>query len=64
MTITIAPFTVNSINSAMNEDSKNVHFPITYWGIYLDDKYISHTSSKEQAEKTKVWVEKWLRDRN
>ncbi|HSE83216.1 MAG TPA: hypothetical protein VLB01_01550 [Thermodesulfobacteriota bacterium] len=64
MTITIAPFTVSSLNSAMNENSKDVHSPIIYWGIYLDDKYISHTSSKEQAEKTKVWIEKWLRDRH
>ncbi|HEX3034830.1 MAG TPA: hypothetical protein VHT73_06800 [Thermodesulfobacteriota bacterium] len=64
MTITIAPFTVNTNNTGMNESVNNAPFPIIYWGIYLDEKYISHTSSKEQAEKTKVWVEKWLKDRN
>lgn len=43
-------------------DEKNL-LPITYWGIYLDDKYISYTSSKELAEKTKLWIQKWLEDR-
>jgi hypothetical protein len=35
---------------------------ITYWGIYLDDRYISYTSSKELAEKSRLWMEKWLKD--
>ena len=40
----------------MNE----VHVPITYWDVYLDDHRISTASSKEQAEKTREWTEKWL----
>jgi hypothetical protein len=46
MTITIEPYTINS-------NIENSNIPITYWGIYLDDKKISTTSTKEQAEKTK-----------
>jgi hypothetical protein len=40
------------------EHTKRNYPPITYWGIYLDDRYISYTSSREQAERTKVWMEK------
>jgi hypothetical protein len=68
MTITIAPFTVqtNSALSVMHEKqehTKGDQLPITYWGIYMDDKHISYTSNRELAEKTKVWIEKWLKDR-
>ncbi len=70
MTITIAPFTVDPGCSytapLFGNAEKEVYAqknPLTYWGIYIDDKYVSYTSSKELAEKTKVWMEKWLRDR-
>lgn len=43
---------------------KNHNTPITYWGVYLDEKFVSYTSSRELAEKTKLWIEKWLRDRS
>ncbi|HWP92995.1 MAG TPA: hypothetical protein VNN20_12450 [Thermodesulfobacteriota bacterium] len=70
MTITIAPFKVNPscnyLASRVRHEEEahleNNHPPITYWGIYLDDKYISYTSSKDLAEKTKIWMEKWLGD--
>ncbi|HSE84456.1 MAG TPA: hypothetical protein VLB01_07915 [Thermodesulfobacteriota bacterium] len=71
MTITIAPLTVSpacncnilQAGLAREEHLRRYHKPITYWGIYVDEKYVSYTSSKEFAEKTKRWVEKWLRDR-
>ncbi len=67
MTITIASFTINypalMIEHEKGEQAKRDRLPITYWGIYLDDKHISYTSSRELAEKTKVWIEKWLKDR-
>ncbi len=71
MTITIAPFTVDPRCSCTaplfgGTEKKEEHTqknPLTYWGIYIDDKYVSYTSSKELAEKTKVWMEKWLKDR-
>lgn len=71
MMITIAPFTIDTscycsalqIEYKKEEQTKRNHLLITYWGIYLDDKYISYTSSRELAEKTKVWIEKWLKDR-
>ena len=71
MMITIAPFTIDTscYGSALQfgyekeEQTKRNHLLITYWGIFLDDKYISYTSSRELAEKTKVWIEKWLKDR-
>ena len=71
MTITIAPFTVDTswdciapqVGHEKEERTERNHLPITYWGIYLNDKHISYTSSKELAEKTKLWIEKWLKDR-
>ena len=71
MIITIAPFTINTsckypallIEQEKEELTQRCHLQITYWGIFLDDKHISYTSSKELAEKTKVWMEKWLKDR-
>lgn len=69
MTITIAPFTVDPIHSYTTplvwdprKQERAQEYPLTYWGIYIDDKYISYTSSKELAEKSKVWMEKWLKD--
>jgi len=45
----------------MNEEQvKRNDLPINYWGIYLDGKYVSFVSSKELAERTKLWMEKWL----
>jgi len=68
MTITISPFTVDpnwafkappygytQVNSGKDQ------MPITYWKIYMDDNYVSYTSTKELAEKTKAWMEKWLK---
>ncbi|HLE24614.1 MAG TPA: hypothetical protein VI935_03075 [Thermodesulfobacteriota bacterium] len=61
MTITITPFiidpncdcTVLSTGHEKEEHTKRKHLPITYLVIYLDDKYISYTSSKELAQKIK-----------
>ncbi len=72
MTVTIAPFKVNpsckwlasQFGLEEKEYGERKLLPITYWGIYLDDKYISYTSSKELAEKTKIWMERWLGDRH
>jgi hypothetical protein len=68
MVITVAPFTVNPDCSCVlsaveyrEEHIKRHHLPITYWGVYIDDKYVSYTSTKELAEKTKLWMEKWLK---
>jgi hypothetical protein len=33
---------------------------VVYWGIYLNDSQISYTSTRELAEQTKIWMEKWL----
>jgi hypothetical protein len=71
MTIKIAPFTVepicnceaSAVGYRKEEHIKKEHMPITYWGIYMDDKYVSYTSSRELAEKTKAWMEKWLEGR-
>ncbi len=71
MMITIVPFTVDQswgckpppLRYEKEEYIKRNHPPITYWGIYLNDKHISYVSSKELAEKTKLWIEKWLQDR-
>jgi len=52
MTITIEPYTISNF--------ENSNIPITYWGIYLDEKEISTTSTREQAEKTKKWMESYL----
>ncbi len=69
MTISIASFTVNPVSSGANlnlqsakeeRDEGNLT-QITYWGICLDDKQISYTSSRELAEKTKLWMERWLK---
>ena len=71
MTITISPLIIKlnrtheplPILQDNEEHIKSEHLQVTYWGIYLDGKYISYTSSKERAEKTKLWMEKWLKDR-
>ncbi len=62
MNITIAPLTVDSNNGAKLLPLRNEEKLLTpvYWGIYLNDECVSCTSSKELAEKTKQWIEKWL----
>lgn len=66
MKVTIAPFKSEPIGvcaaplvSKTNKEDTQKN-PFIYWGIYVDDKYISYTSSKELAEKTKTWMEKWF----
>lgn len=71
MNITITPFTVNpscdcKAPLVQYEDERHLknHLPITYWGIYVDDKHVSFVSSKELAEETKLWMERWLGSKN
>ena len=72
LSITIAPLEVTpsrEINFSPSSDRKNKvikdqNKPIQYWGIYLDNETISYTSSRDHAEKTKEWMEKWLRNQN
>jgi len=59
-TINSKPLLIEDMNKEENENNDKV----TYWGIYLDGKQVSFTSSKELAEKTKVWMEKWLTENN
>lgn len=71
MTLRIEPFTVDTnyeesralIETNKEKNKENKDIPITYWRIYLDDDYVSHTSSRELAEETKAWMEKWLEGR-
>ncbi|HEX3033710.1 MAG TPA: hypothetical protein VHT73_01080 [Thermodesulfobacteriota bacterium] len=69
MTVTIAPFEINHncppllVGHEKRNGIKSHSTPITYWGVYLNEKFVSYTSSRELAEKTKLWIEKWLRDR-
>ena len=66
--ITISSFTVDlscnleaqAIGIKQGRYAERNQERITYWAVYLDDKHISYTSNKESAEKTKVWMEKWL----
>ena len=67
MTIRVAPFMIepvcNCISAFGHEEKEHIeqyHVPITYWGIYINDKPVSYTSSKELAEKTMLWIQKWL----
>jgi hypothetical protein len=39
---------------------RDSHIPITYWGVFINEDRVSMTSSRELAEKTKVWIENWL----
>jgi hypothetical protein len=72
LSITIAPLEVTpsrefDLYSGLNEKDQDLtdrNMPVRYWGIYLDDEAISYTSNKEHAEKTKEWMEKWLRSKN
>jgi hypothetical protein len=66
MTITITPFTFNIPERSKlltnRHEIKDQAPAIVYWGIYLNNEQISYTSSKELAEQTKLWMEKWLRN--
>jgi hypothetical protein len=72
MTITIEPFTVEpsrqpipTLGSHITRvESRDAGLRITYWGIYLDGKQVSYTSSSELAANTKLWMEKWLTESN
>lgn len=35
--------------------------PASCWGVYVNGKCVFFTSSRESAEKTKVWMEKCLK---
>jgi hypothetical protein len=68
MVVTITPFTIDQscdCPQPLRHERGHIkeHTTITYWGIYIDDKYVSYTSNRELAERTKLWIERWLRDR-
>ena len=64
MTITITPLTINSDDefklSLFWNDKREEYGQPVYWGVYLNDELVSYTSSKQLAEKTKLWMENWL----
>jgi hypothetical protein len=70
LSITIAPLEVTPSQefdrysglSEKDQDLTDKNRPVRYWGIYLDDETISYTSNKELAERTKEWMEKWLKN--
>ena len=69
MTIKIDNFTIDSGNNSISppytgEKKEKQVFPLVYWGIYLNNERISYTSSKQLAEKTKSWMENWLKDKS
>ena len=33
-----------------------------YWALFVDDRYVSHVSSRELAESGKRWLEKWFEE--
>ena len=65
MIITINPVTLDSTDefklALFKNDRVEYREPVTYWGIYLNSEQISYTSTKELAEKTKTWMENWLK---
>jgi hypothetical protein len=71
MTITIAPFTINTscnysplpIGRDKEEHTERDHrLLLTGESILIINTYPT-LLSKELAERTKVWIEKWLKDR-
>ena len=67
MDITIVPLTVNSNDESKLlpiRDEKDKLITPVYWAVYLNDECVSYTSSKELAEKTKLWVENLLSDKH
>ena len=57
MTLTVEQ-RIENFNIIKSDISKD------YWGVYLNDEKITITSTKEQAEKTKEWMENWLNTKN
>lgn len=67
--ITIQPIVVNiaptlAFSAPAKELESDANNLFTYWGVYLDDKYVTKTSTKEDAVVTKEWMEKWLKKTN
>ena len=64
MAIIITPLAINSDDefklSLFWNEKKEEYRQTVYWGVYLNDELISYTSSKQLAEKTKLWMENWL----
>ncbi|MFI5323920.1 MAG: hypothetical protein ACHQ6U_10390 [Thermodesulfobacteriota bacterium] len=68
MDIKVAPYTFEPSCDCSPEVvgfDKNIHIcdihaPITYWGVFLNENRVSMTSSRELAEKTREWMEDWL----
>ena len=68
MTMSIEQFTVEPVCDCppdlvgydKNGHIEEVHSPLTYWGVYLDDEKVSTASTREQAEKTRDWMQSWL----
>ncbi|MEM4408920.1 MAG: hypothetical protein QXI19_09280 [Candidatus Caldarchaeum sp.] len=62
MNFRIEPFTVEISHGADGGVTAR-HTPdrVVYWGLYLDDKPIMRSSSRELTEDAKNWMEKWLR---
>ena len=67
MDITIVPLTINSDDKSkllpIRDEKDKLIAPVIYWGVYLNDECVSYTSSKELAERTKIWVRNWLTNR-
>ncbi len=64
MTVTIAPINLNHSNNSADfiyKIEENENHESRYWGVFLNDSYISYTPSKEKALQTKEWMEKWLK---
>jgi hypothetical protein len=62
MNFRIEPFTVEIGRGAdVGVVSRETPKRVVYWGLYLDDKPIMQSSSRELAEDAKQWMEKWLR---
>lgn len=68
MTITVAPFTVNltdnRVISPFAPYKEEEALPAVFWGVYMQSELISYTSSRKQAEDTKLWMERWLSSDN
>lgn len=72
MAITVAPLEVApspgfAFYERSNEKGQKLtdkKKPVVYWGIYLDDETISYTSNREHAERTREWMEKWLKKKD
>lgn len=66
MNITMAPLRIDSHNASklLPVRDEGEYLTWVYWGIYLNNECLSYTSSKDLAEKTKLWIEKWLSNRH